>query len=363
MRLLTNDDVQAVLDMPATIAALRAGYEDLAADGAAYIPRIDLYAPTARHDDGYYRWGAMTGASRSFDVVATRMKSDVLTWPGGLTEEKYCIEPGTYCGLILVFRISDGAPLAIIQDGYLQHMRVGGSAGIGVDVLARPGPLSLGLLGSGGMADTFVDAIAQVRELTEVRVFSPTAANRETFARAASERLGLPVRAVGTAQEAVEGAGIVATATDSMSPTFDAAWVAAGATVVCVSRRELAGDVLESADQRFQLGHSTVRPGANVPDMEWSHDGKASYVVGTAEERQRLPTGHGAERAVLPLLTDVMAGRIPGRGSDDDIVVYMNGGTQGLQFAAVAGHVVRAAEDRGLGRRLPTDWFIEDIRD
>lgn len=363
MRLLNNDDVRTLLDMPSTIAALRTGYDDLASDGAAYIPRIDLYAPTDRHDDGYYRWGSMAGASRSFDVVATRMKSDVVTWPGGRTEEKYCVEPGTFCGLVLVFRITDGAPLAIIQDGYLQHMRVGASAGIGVDVLARKGPLRLGLLGSGGMAETFIDAIAEVRELVGVRVFSPTAAHRDRFAAAAAERLGVPVEPVASAQLAVEGADVVARATDSLEPTFEAVWLEPGATVVCVSRRELSAGILERADRHFQLGHSTIRPGVDVPGMEWSLQGKAAYVVGTAEERRRLPSRRGAERVVLPLLTDVMAGDVPGRTSDDEVILYMNGGTQGLQFAAVAGQVVRTAVERGVGRALPLEWFLEDIRD
>jgi alanine dehydrogenase len=146
MLYLTNADVQSVLDMRTAIDALRRGYDDLARGDAAYIPRIDLYAPTGRDED-YYRWGSMTGYCRSQDVVACRIKSDVVSWPDGATEEKYCMEPGTYSGIILLYRSSTGEPLAILQDGYLQHMRVGASAGLGTDLLARRDATTIGIVG------------------------------------------------------------------------------------------------------------------------------------------------------------------------------------------------------------------------
>lgn len=56
-------------------------------------------------------------------------------------------------------------------------------------------------------------------------------------------------------------------------------------------------------------------------------------------------------------------GRAPGRRSDEDVTVVVATGTQGLQFASVAGHVLERAEEAGLGRRLPAAWFLQDIRD
>jgi alanine dehydrogenase len=243
VRLLTNADVASVLDMRGGIAALRTGYDDLARGDAAYIPRIDLYAPTGREDD-YYQWGSMAGACRSYGVVAVRIKSDVTSWPEGRTSEKHCMEPGTYAGIILLYSITNGEPLALLQDGYLQHVRVGAAAGIGADLMARPDADTLGLIGSGGMARTYLEAIAEVRSLREVRVYSTTAANRERFAAAAREELGLEVHAVASAQEAVTGAGIVATATDSMTPTFDPGWLSAGTHVTVVTRRELSPELV-----------------------------------------------------------------------------------------------------------------------
>jgi ornithine cyclodeaminase/alanine dehydrogenase-like protein (mu-crystallin family) len=58
-----------------------------------------------------------------------------------------------------------------------------------------------------------------------------------------------------------------------------------------------------------------------------------------------------------------MMGKVPGRSSPDDITFFINSGTQGLQFAAVAGRVYQLAKERGLGHTVPTEWFLQDIRD
>lgn len=361
MRLLTNADVKSVLDMRGAIAALRAGYDDLARGDAAYVPRIDLYAPTGRDDD-YYQWGSMAGACRSYGVVAVRIKSDVVSWPKGRTRDNYCIEPGTYSGIILLYSITNGEPLALLQDGYLQHVRVGAAAGIGVDLMARTDADTLGLIGSGGMASTYLEAIAEVRSLREVRIFSSTPANRERFAAAARDEWGLNARAVDSAEEAVRGASIVATATDAMSPTFDAEWLAAGTHVVCVTRRELSDELIERADHTLQLGTHTIPHGTPVPDMEWTAGGIASYVSGQPHERARIPSGSGAQTGVFPTLVDVRQGRAQARTNDDEITLLIATGTQGLQFAAVGGYVWQQARGRGLGTPFPTEWFLQDIR-
>lgn len=362
MRLLTNADVASVLTMREGIAALRVGYDDLARGDAAYVPRIDLYAPTGRDDD-YYQFGSMSGACRSYGVVAVRIKSDVASWPRGRTQEKYCIEPGTYSGIVLLYSIVNGEPLALLQDGYLQHVRVGAAAGIGVDLMAREDADTLGLIGSGGMARTYLEAIAEVRSLRSVRVYSTTPENREAFAKRARDELGLDVEAVATAREAVVGVGIVATATDAMTATFDPAWLSPGAHVTCVTRRELSPELIARADRVLQIGVNTVPYGATVPGMEWKTGGIASYVSGQPQERAWIPSSKDGETGVFPTLTDVHRGRAVARGADEEVTLFVTTGTQGLQFAAVGGRVWQLAQERELGTTFPTEWFLQDIRD
>ena len=120
MLLINNQEVERLLDMKSCLEALEDGYDDLLKGDAVYRPRLDVWMPCDR-PDGYYRWGTMEGASRKIGVFAIRMKSDIVHWPNGDTEEKYCMQPGTWCGLVMVFSVRNGEPLAIINDGLIQR--------------------------------------------------------------------------------------------------------------------------------------------------------------------------------------------------------------------------------------------------
>ena len=60
---------------------------------------------------------------------------------------------------------------------------------------------------------------------------------------------------------------------------------------------------------------------------------------------------------------DIRAGKVPGRVNPKQVTFFINAGTQGLQFAACAGRVVELAKQKKMGRELPTEWFLQDIRD
>src|SRR3984893_10964491 len=183
MLFIHNDVVVELLTMRECIDAQEHAFRQIPTGGAVYRPRTDMYVPCDR-EDGYYRWGTMEGTSDG--ILAIRMKSDVVTWPvgkdGDWRENKYCMKPGTYMGLIFLLSTRNGEPLAFINDGVLQHMRVGGGAGIGARHLAREDASSVGILGSGGMARTYLEAFQVVRPIKRARVFSPTAANSNRLA-------------------------------------------------------------------------------------------------------------------------------------------------------------------------------------
>ena len=362
VRWLANADVMQVLDMGSAIEALRAGYSDLLKGDATYIPRADIFVPTGRPTD-YYQWGSMTGGSVSSGVVATRMKSDLASWPGGNTWEKHCVGEGTYCGLIFLFSIDDGAPVCVIQDGYLQHVRVGASAGIGTDYLARKDAASVGLVGSGGMARTYLEAICHVRSIKKVSVFSPNSEHRKEFAHEMSERLGIDVSPVNSAEEAVRLADIVVSATDSAVPTLDHSWISPGTHIVCVTRRELSKELVDKVDNVIQLGVHSIPPGTPVPDLIWTGGAVGSYLCGSSDERARVPKSSATSNMIWPTLVEAQAAGNLGRENDDDITLFINTGTQGLQFASVGSLVWRRAEEKDLGWKIPLAWFLQDIRD
>lgn len=366
MLIIDNATVSDLLSMAECIDAQEEAFRQIPSGGAVHRPRLDMYVPCER-DDGYYRWGTMEGANDG--ILAIRMKSDVITWPqvagGGWRENKYCVEPGTYCGLILLMSTRNGEPLAFINDGVLQHMRVGGGAGIGARHLARADASTVGILGSGGMARTYLEAFATVRPIDQAKVYSPTAANREAFAREMSERLDIDVQPVATASDAVRGVDILATCTDSMRPTFEADWLEPGMHVTMLGPREVSDEVLARCDVKIRQGTGGLRLAESERVQGEIGHSPMAYIAGTAAEMERLPakgagTGFGGD---YPEFTHFAAGTVPGRESDDQITYYHNIGNQGLQFSSVGGLVYRKAEAAGLGRKIPTEWFLQDIRD
>ncbi len=365
MLFLTNDHVKAVLDMRTCLDALEDAYRELAEQRAAYRPRIDFYVPGEPH---YYRWGTMEGASRKQGILAIRMKSDMLVWDREgefQTEEKYCIQPGTFCGLIFLFSVRNGQPLALMNDGYLQHMRVGAAAGLGAKYLARQNARVLGVIGSGGMARTYATAIKQVRPIERVQVFSPTPANRERYAMEMKAQLSLEAIPVDSPERAVHGADIVALTTDSLAPVIKGAWLEPGMHVTNVRSNEVGPDVLARVDVIARLGSATLRLDKQPPNTIGGSDGMFAYFAGTAEERKRVPTApsRAIDNPNVGTIPDLMAGEWAGRTDDRQITFLNNQGTQGLQFAAVGGKVYELAKAKGLGHPLPLEWFVQDIRD
>jgi alanine dehydrogenase len=376
--IINNDDVAQLLTMPDCIRVQEEAFRKLPFGGAIHRPRIDLYFPCER-EDGYFRWGTMEGANDGY--FAIRMKSDVITWPrddtGNWTEEKYCRESGTYCGLILLVSTRNAEPLAFINDGVLQHMRVAGGAGIGTKYLAREDSHVVGMLGSGGMARTYLEAFTCVRDIKQCKVFSPTAAHREAFAQEMSQRLGLEVRAVADAREAVRGADILSSCTDSMQPVYDADWIEKGMHVTNLGRREMPDRAMQRIDVVVRQGTAGLQMRQSERFQAERGLSPAAFLGGTAEEMKRIPEkkpqpGFGGDSPEFmdrgkggdkPDFADLVTGKCKGRSSRDQITFYRNVGNQGLQFSSVGGFVYAEALKRGKGRAISTDWFLQDIRD
>ena len=370
MLFIHNDVVQEVLTMAECISSQEEAFLGLVTGDSVHRGRIDVMAPCDR-EDGYYRWGTMEGASNTLGVFAIRMKSDIVYWPthedGGRTEEKYCVEPGTFCGLVFLFSTRNGEPLAIINDGHLQHMRVGGGAGLGVKYLSRIESQTVGMIGSGGMARTYLEAFCCVRDIRKVKVYSPTKANRETYAAEMSLKLGLEVEPMDNPRDVVRGVDIVSTCTDSMKPVIEPDWLEPGQHVTNLSHVESHPGIIERADVVIQQGQSTTYVSDDNEGIVEMGRGASmvGFIAGSPEERKRLPESNPGFAKVrhFPSFTALARGDAPGRTSPDEITLYHNTGYQGLQFAAVGSVVYREARRRGMGRELPTEWFLQDIRD
>ena len=366
MLILGNADVEKVLTMEATIAALEESYLALARREAVCRPRIDIRIPTSDPARNY-QWGTMEGGSTA-GYFAIRMKSDVIyetRYNGALTQEKYCVRPGLYCGLVLLTSIENGEPLAFLNDGVLQHMRVGADGGIGVKYMANEDAEVVGMLGSGGMARTHMQAFTAVRRIRKLQVFSPTRDNRERFGREMAALYGIEVRICDTPEEIYQGAHIVAALTDSAVPVLHGSLLEKGAHLVNIGSGGTPDAAsLERIDVYLRFGDAP--PPASRPELrlEDEHLGWEAR-----PDSGKHGDGRGGRRphgVLLPhkrvTLAGLVEGRAKGRTSADQVTYSERGNLQGAQFFAVAGKVYELARRAGLGREIPTEWFLQDIR-
>jgi alanine dehydrogenase len=365
--IINNDDVTKVLTMADTIAALETAYLQMAAKEAVCRPRIDMRIPTSDPAKNY-QFGTMEGGSTS-GYFAIRMKSDVVyetTYNGVTTQEKYCSRPGLFCGLVLLTSIETGEPLAFINDGVLQHMRVGGDGGIGVKYMARTDAATVGMLGSGGMAHSNLMAFVEVRGIKRLNVFSPTKAHREHFAREADETYGIEAKACSRPEEIYEGADIVAACTDSAVTVLDGTRIEKGAHVINIGGSGVPDEAtLARIDVYLRFGDApapTSNPALQIEDEHLGWEARPQSAK-HGDGRSSRKRGHGV---LLPdkriALADLVQGKVKGRTSAAQITYSERGNLQGAQFFAVAGRVYELAKKAGLGREIPTEWFLQTIR-
>jgi ornithine cyclodeaminase/alanine dehydrogenase-like protein (mu-crystallin family) len=366
--IINNDDVARILTMADTLEVLEEAYADLATRDAVCRPRIDIQIPTEK-SGVIYQWGTMEGGSTR-GYFAIRMKSDIMyerEYSGVRVHERYCVKPGLYCGLIFLTSIRNGEPLALINDGVLQHMRVGADGGIGVKYMSREDSHVVGMLGAGGMARSHMDAFMLVRDIKRVQVFSPTPANRERYADEIRQKHGVEVVVCDNPRDVYRGADIIAGCTNSSVPVIRGEWLEPGQHVLNVGGGTGMpdADVRDRIDVYFRFGNAPAPEG--LPEMQLADE----WITYTARpdidfKLKKKPPGHRAHGVAMPdrvvYLGELKNGTKAGRGSRDQITYSERGNLQGNQFHAVAGRVYELAKNRGLGREIPTEWLLQDIQ-
>ena len=365
MLLINNDDVKRLLTPRMTREALRQAYDDLAKGDAVCRPRIDIRVPT-RQPDHVYQWGSMEGGSiRGY--FAIRMKSDVLVeqqYNGVRTQEKFAQQPGLYCGFILLTSIETAVPLAFINDGHLQHMRVAADSAIGTDIMARKDAATLGMLGSGEMARAHLESLLEVRDIRHIKVYSPTPANRERFATEMRAKFGIDIVVCNDPREVYAGVDLLAACTDSVGPVIRGEWLEPGMHVISIGGRpDAASDARFDVVLRLGVSPAPVgRPDLGTADEFLGYVAQLDHPVWRSVKGGKCAPVVGSRGSEV-MYADVLTGRTAGRSSETQITYSERGNIQGAQFYSVAGAVYESAMKSGQGREIPTEWFLQDIRD
>jgi len=240
----------------------------------------------------------------------------------------------SHLGLILLFEPEHGRPVAIVDAAEATSIRTAAVSGLATRLLAREDAADLAILGSGEQAASHLEAMAAVRSLRRVRVWSRTPEHAQAFATREAERHGLPVEVFPDVEAAVRGADLICTVTAARQPILRGPWVSAGAHVNAVgasmpNAAEIDEDLLRSA--RFFVDY---RPSAEAEAGEYLM-AKASGVIG--------PDHIAAE------IGEVAANPGLGRRSGDEVTLFKSLGIA-AEDVAVARFLVDRAEIDGAGQ-------------
>ncbi|BDE07402.1 ornithine cyclodeaminase [Vulcanimicrobium alpinum] len=207
-RWITEAEVVAALDLPRAIDAL-ARTLVLEAHGTA-ATMVKTVASWGGGDTLHALGAAVPGAG----VVGTK------TWAhteGGATP------------LLVLYDAHDGALLAIVEAFALGQLRTAGISAVATRALALPDASELAILGTGKQSLAQVAAVAAVRPLRRVRVWSPNPEHRASFAQRVRETLGVETVDAASVRDAVDGAHVITAATRATAPFIDAAMPSRGA--------------------------------------------------------------------------------------------------------------------------------------
>lgn len=293
--LITNEDVRRMIDMPDAIGVMEQAFHRLVDGTLVAPPRVQTELEVGKL---VFTTGAMTTAPaclgfRVYDV--TKLHS-----PG--RDE-----------LTAVFDTTHGALKGIVVGPLLGAIRTGAIGGAAVKWLSRNDARVLGILGAGYQARTQLRAALAVRDFTEVRIYSRSSASRQSLADEAAEWTTAEIRCSESAREVVEAADVLICATASSQPVFEADWLHAGMHINTIgpkfcSASELGLDV--AARSALLATDSPAQAAAFGED----------FILHGTEHQGRMVS-----------LSDIITGRHPGRGAEEEITLFYSLGLAGTE--------------------------------
>lgn len=312
---LTEADVASLISVPETLAAVEAGLRDHGEGNASNRPRQRaVLGPVTLH--------TMNAGVSSI---------------GRLGFKAYTTGPNGARFWVMLFDQA-GSLLALMQADKLGQVRTGCTSGVAAKHMARPDARVVGLVGTGWQARAQLAAVCAVRPIEEVRVYSRKAENVATYCRDMSTELpGVRLTPVVDAEAAVRGADIVITITNSVEPVVLGRWLVPGTTVLAAgSNRSIAREVdTETISSCRLIAADSVE--------------QAKIESGDLIE----PVAEGVLRwEDVRELGEVVAGKVPGRLSGDEINLFKSNGLA-VEDVAAAQLVYAKAKDRGVGVELP----------
>jgi alanine dehydrogenase len=316
MLFLKNTPVSEILSMPEMIDAIEDTLKEIALGRGFELPRRRIHHPSRMI------FGLLPGSVHG--AMGAYLQTD--------------LDRHIHHETVILYSTETGEPLIMFQDCSINEGRTGAAGGLGAKHLARANAGRAAVIGSAIHAQTQLRALAAVRNLTAVKVYSPSAANRSAFAAQMSRELGIDVRPAADSQEAIKGADVVIAATNSNQPVFDGAWLEPGTHITSIAN----GDKTRT---RQEIDQATIR--------------RSDAIFVTSKETVCL-NETDVFRAVrdkviswdrVHEISGLLLGRVSGRTDDNQITLFKLQGT-GIMDVAIGLRAYERLKDGNLAQKL-----------
>jgi len=239
--------------------------------------------------------------------------------------------------VVPLIRSTTGEMAALIEADALGQIRTGAASGVATKYLANPEARSAGIIGTGYQARTQLEAVAAVRHLQQVRAYGRDPGRRAQFCSEMSARIGVPVEPANSCEEAVRGADIAITATSATQIVLEGAWLAPGMHINAMGanwpqKRELDAAAIDRSDV------------VTVDSIEQAKMEAGDLIQAFGNNVSRWETVHE--------LSEIVAGKIAGRSSANQITLFKSNGIATWDLAAAV-RVFDLAVARGVGQSIP----------
>ncbi len=255
---------------------------------------------------------------------------------------KYPREPGSaygsHVGAVMLFDAELGIPVALLDGSELTAIRTAAASALATRELSRPDSEVLTVLGTGMEARHHLQAIAGVRDITQIRIWGRTPANAQALANTISQTHDARVVVCSDVAQAVAGADIICTTTSSKEPILFGDELSPGQHLNLVGAA-----IIEAAEVDAQV----------VRRSRFFTDYRPSALAQAGELAAAMAQGLSADEAIAGEIGQVLAGQVPGRQNAEQITVYKSLGVAAQDLAAATAALAHA-QAKGIGQ--VADW-------
>jgi alanine dehydrogenase len=309
--LLRESDVERLLTMRTTLELVERVHREYSTGNAIDVPRERTRLPKAAL---HILQGAVPSAGIFGYKAYTSSREGVRFLVYGFSAERGNLD-------------------IVVEANHLGMMRTGAAGGVAAKWLAREDAKVVGIFGSGWQAQGQIEALAAVRKLERVKVYSRTAEKVTKFCDRMGKKLTFDVIPAASPEDAVKGSDIVVTITTSATPVFDGEWLAPGTHVNAAGSNSLL---------RREIDETTVRRADPVVVDSRPSAMKEAGDLLPALEKGRLHMG------MLTELGEVIAGLRPGRKSAEQVTLFESQG-MAMQDLIIAAELMKLARAQGVG--------------